>query len=361
MVRRNTLWAAQSGRSRWVTRASTSAGLGTVGVPCALGGVVGLTDHVGVVRGAAAAQPGVELVGVHGLGDQHVGLIDAETLRGGDRARIAEAHVGGHVLARQDDAAVMAGVLDGERADTRVDGDDVPAVVVTHPGLRPVAQAPMVAAGLDEVADPDRLGAGLRRHAQAGAGDLAGGDARPRGPGSPAGGAALIRGEHDRVLAGLLRGPPALEARPSGLRLTAAMEAPVGPERLEPGAVASAQLRQRAGFPGMGEPMRLAQLGRSEGLGQGGEHAARRGHRAELTVVADQHQLGAAAGDQLDEAIELAGVDHAGLIHDHHLAGRDVAIEAAWCAGRASQRTWPASRWPRRLRFAAPRPPPRCA
>ena len=103
----------------------------------------------------------------------------------------------------------------------------------------------------------------------------------------------VIVGEHDRVTAGVVGGPPAGETVTVCLRLRAAVDAAVPRERLEAGMVTATQLGQRVGFPRLGEAMRFVELDGAEGVGERGEHAAGRADGAELLMVADQHEFGA--------------------------------------------------------------------
>ena len=88
---RRTLWAAQSGRSRWATRARTSAGVGGAALWPWAWAVSGSQTRM---RGcaAAAAEGGVELAAIHGGGDDDVGLVDREALRGRDGGRVRQVH-----------------------------------------------------------------------------------------------------------------------------------------------------------------------------------------------------------------------------------------------------------------------------
>ena len=99
------------------------------------------------------------------------------------------------------------------------------------------------------------------------------------------------------------------------------MNTAVPGKRLEAGMGTATQLGERVGFPPVGEAMRFVELDGPEGVGEGGEHAAGGADGAELLVVADQDEFGAVAGDELDEAIEVSGGEHAGFVDDEDVAG----------------------------------------
>jgi hypothetical protein len=85
------------------------------------------------------------------------------------------------------------------------------------------------------------------------------------------------------------------------------MDAAVLRERLEPGVDSNAEVRKRVGFPTVGETMRLMQLDRVEGVGERGEHSTGGANGAELVMVADQHEFGAMAHHEVDDAVEILG------------------------------------------------------
>ena len=66
--------------------------------------------------------------------------------------------------------------------------------------------------------------------------------------------------------------------------------------------------------------MRLVELDGAEGVGERGEHAARCADRAELMMVADQHEFDTMTASKIHEAIEVSGGEHAGFVDDDHVA-----------------------------------------
>ena len=139
-------------------------------------------------------------------------------------------------------------------------------------------------------------------------------------------------------------GPPAGRAhQPAKQSRCAAYSPPAcrrlwDPEGLQPGAVAAAQLgeRERPSQRALNRCVWCSSAAPRVSARRG-EHAARGAHRAELAVIADQYQLGAGPTGELDEAIELAGVDHACLVDDHDLAGSDPPRGGA-CRGRCQSK-----------------------
>ena len=192
--------------------------------------------------------------------------------------------------------------------------------MVVDPLVGAVGESSVVAAGLDVVTDADRLRPGLGVHANAARMDFPGDDVgRACLVGESVGGGVIV-GEHHRLTVGLVCGPPAGETVTVCLSLRAAVNPAVSGKRLEACMIAEAQLGEGVGFPPVGEAMRFVELDGAEGVGKGGEHPTGGADGAELLVVADEHEFGAVAGDEVDEAIEVSGGEHAGFVDDEDLA-----------------------------------------
>src|SRR5437773_1139719 len=76
----------------------------------------------------------------------------------------------------------------------------------------------------------------------------------------------------------------------------------------------------RVAFPGVQLPAVLGQLAGAEAEAEGAEAAAGV-DRCQLPVIADQHHLGLGVVGVFEEAGELAGADHAGLVDHQHRSG----------------------------------------
>jgi hypothetical protein len=81
--------------------------------------------------------------------------------------------------------------------------------------------------------------------------------------------------------------------------------------------VAVAQVLDRLLLPGLLLAAVLSQLARPQAQAQPAE-AATGLDRGQLPVVAHQDDLGAGSLGVVEEASELAGADHAGLVHHQH-------------------------------------------
>ena len=318
---RRTLCAAQSGRSRCGYTREDLGRRGWRSGRAVRVFSVGLADAVGMICFAAAAERGVELAAIHRGRDHHVGLVDGESFRGGDGGRVRQAHVVGDVVGGQGDARTAAEMLDVEGSAALVDGTDSPAVVVVDPLVGAVCETPVVASGLDVITDADGLGPDVGADADATCPNFPGDDTRT---GACLGGelvcGGVIVGEHDRVASGVVRGPPAGETVTVCLRLRTAVDTVVPSERLEAGVVSATELGKGVGFPTVGEAMRFVEFDGAEGVGKRGEHATGHADGTELLMVADEHEFGAAAGSEVEEAIQVPGREHPGLID-----GKDVA------------------------------------
>ena len=80
--------------------------------------------------------------------------------------------------------------------------------------------------------------------------------------------------------------------------------------------VAVSQLEGRGRFPPVGEPVDRVEFDHPAGRAQLGEHATA-GDGLELVGVTDQREAPAVVIGQLDQAVEVAGGEHAGFVDDH--------------------------------------------
>ena len=148
------------------------------------------------------------------------------------------------------------------------------------------------------------------------------------GGGVQGGHVGALVGEHDRLVAGPVRArPPAGQHR--GLGLLAGVhdrDPPVGPpdgHRL--GGLAGALEGERVAV----ELMPLAEVLPQVDGTDPGHHTAQVPaglDRGQLPVVADQDHLGTGGGGVGEQAVVVAGADHAGLVDDQHRVGPEPAV-----------------------------------
>jgi hypothetical protein len=101
--------------------------------------------------------------------------------------------------------------------------------------------------------------------------------------------------------------------------------------------VAVAEVLDRLPLPGFLLAAVLGQLAGAQPQPQAAEAAAGL-DGGQLPVVADQDDLGPGPVGVVEEAGELAGAEHAGLIHHQHRPGiqQRLVLAATWLAGRVA-------------------------
>ena len=268
--------------------------------------------EVEVVGSSAAGQHRVLLLAGHLAGGDSVHGVGGDALDGVHGGGVAEVDGLADIGRGQGQGPPGGDVFDVQGAGGG-DGQDPEPVAVLDPVVPSVAQAPLVAAGDDQVA-----GAGGVAVGQPGDG-LAG---LERGVGEAVGSGALVEvadevsggGDHDGVQAGEPVGEPAGEAVVGeGVEVADVDAVVVGVEG--GGFVVAVAERDRGG--GFGGVVEADHVGEFEGAlgGDVAQHAAG-ADGGELLVVADEADAGAAAGQVGDGGVEVEGGGHGGLVDD---------------------------------------------
>jgi hypothetical protein len=166
---------------------------------------------------------------------------------------------------------------------------------------------------------------------QGGAGEPSGGEHRGAGTVVEVGDIVAAQRDHDRAGQVVLRGgPPVVDQRGPDLfggggSVDPAVLAVGGESSVD---LAVAELVERDLFPHVLLPPVVGQFDRGEPGGQGAEQAAGV-DLGQLVGVADEHDLHGLRFGVVEEAGELAGADHPGLVDHEHRPGlerRPVAV-----------------------------------